>query len=480
MKINLLKLVSLALVTVVIILMAGCGLSTTVTTTATQMETTLATTAATQTATTTTQSQDAANFLKQLYSPSIGLCRETSTSETTLEPIQASDGKSYTGNTDNIYWIASDNYLDSLALKPYDAILSESIKQKCDSYLQNSDLQGLPYYPYQIMAGNLIPLTLHVVNNYVLEQTSDNDIIASNMSNGETNGSNYSDYPSEGDMLVYEAINYYIQGYPIAWSQNLYMTAYNMFDGKGVEDAHYSSASEYDNYKLALLIFGAKVLNLNVNLTQIESQLWSAQEPSGGIIACMDSNGNPIGTANNETTALTLLAYDKDLISQIQSERVSSPSQNSLNVSFPTATFNQNTDILSLTTVNDLTSIPLLDNWQVTINNTIQWASTTSNPRVALGFYSSLADAGAPSIQIIEYNDGSLDVVNQDGTKLQTGKWANPLTISLISGTLTVSSSAGSYHISLPSFSLVYITAGSTESDTCSGGEVDAKVEAVP
>ena len=320
------------------------------------------------------QLSHASGYLEQLYNPSIGLCPETSISESTPKTITDSEGKSYTGNTDNIYWIASDNYFDFLALKPHDATRSELIKKKCDSYLQNSplqgsNLQGLPYSPYQIMAGNPIPLTQHDINTYVLEQTSDNNIIALNVSNGEINGSNYSDYPSEGDILVYEAINYYIQGYPIDWSQKTIQTAYNMFDEKGdekgVADAAYSSTSEYDNYKLALLIFGAKVLDLNVNLTQIESQLWSAQKPSGGITACMDSNGKPTGTANNETTALTLLAYDKDLIGQIQSERACSPSQKSLNVTFPTATFNQNTDISSLSRVNDLTSIPLFYNWQV-------------------------------------------------------------------------------------------------------------------
>ena len=434
----------------------------------------------------------AANYLEHLYNPSIGLCRETSTSEPQTETIAASDGQSYSSTTDKIYWIASDNYLESLALKPYDPALSESIKQKCDSYLQNSTLQGLLYYPYQIMEGKEIPLTLHVVNNYVLEQTSDH-IIALNMSNGLINGSTYLDYPAYGDTLVYEAINYYIQGYPLDWCQGLYMKAYNMFDGKGVADAHHTDPknnSQYDNMKLALLIFGAKVLNLNVDLTQIEQQLCLAQKTSGpgegGITSCMDSAGNPIGTANGETTAFTLLAYDNNLIGQIQlkgeqAERVSP--KNSINVTFPTACFNQTASM-----TNNIMSIPLLNNWQVTCNNTVQWASTTNNPRVALGFFSSLANPGDPSIQIIEYNDGSIDIVehnsdNPNGYKLPTPstlKWANPLTVSLISGTLTVSSSAGSYSVSLPNFPLAYITGGSTELDSCYGGEVDIQATTPP
>lgn len=433
-------------------------------------------------------SQQAANFLEQLYNSSIGLCRETSTSEPQNETIVASDGQTYTGTTDKIYWIASDNYLESLALTPYNGTLSESIKQKCDSYLQNSNLQGLPYSPYQIMEGKEIPLTLHVVNNYVLEQTSDR-IVALNMSNGEINGSTYLDYPAYADTLVYEAINYYIQGYPLDWCKNLYMHAYHMFNGTGVADAASSTGTcQYANMKLALLIFGAKVLNLsNLDvplMPQIKQQLWLAQKTSepgqGGITACMDSTGKPIGTANGETTAFTLLAYDDNLISQIQSEREQPPPKNSINVTFPATTFNQNT---SMTT--NIMSIPLLNNWQVTCNNTVQWASTTNNPRVALGFFSSLTDPGNASIQLVEYSNGALDVVKHDavdpnGYKLKTLQWSNPLTVSLISGTLTVSSPAGSYSVSLPGFRLAYITGGSTESDICSGGEVNAEVEVVP
>jgi hypothetical protein len=334
------------------------------------------------------------------------------------------------------------------------------------------------------MGGKEIPLTLHKVNHYVLEQTSDH-IVALDMSNGEINGSTYLDYPAYADTLVYEAINYYIQGYPLDWCEGLYMDAYNMFNGKGVADAACcEDTCQYANMKLALLIFGAKVLNLNnvdlTQLTQIEQQLWSAQKMSepgqGGITSCMDSEGKPIGTANGETTAFTLLAYDDNLIGHIQSEREQASPKNSINATFPTACFNQTASI-----TNNIMSIPLLNNWQVTCNNTVQWASTINNPRVALGFFSSLVDPGNASIQLIEYSNGALDVIKHDaghpnGYALQTLQWSNPLTVSLISDTLTVSSPAGSYSVILPGFRLAYITGGSTELDSCSGGEVDIQV----
>jgi len=430
----------------------------------------------------------AEGFLERLYNPSMGLCRETLVGDYPHE-IAASNRTSYARLTNETYWIASDNFLDSLALKPYNLTLSENISQTCSIYYNGS------YFPYQIMQGGNISLTLHTPNTYVLENTSDH-VIALNLYNGTIDNTTYLDYPTCGDALVYEALNYYVQGYPLDWCNNLYMEAYNMFDGKGVADSAFynsnstPSARVYANMKLALLVFGARVLNLSVSLTGIEQQLWSAQNMNGtemgGITSLMNSSGQRVGTANGETTALTLLAYDNTTISKIHTEgeqaRANSP-KNSISIAFPATNFNQTTSITT-----NLTAIPLLSNWTVTSNNTVQWSPSLNNPRAAEGFYSSLADPGNLSIQLIEYSDGFLDIIAHDanhtkGYTLETINWSNPLTISLISDTLKVSSPAGTYVTSFPSFRLAYITAGSTllianpeESGICTGGEVDKTV----
>ena len=107
----------------------------------------------------------AAGFLERLFDPSKGLCKETLVGE--VHNITASNGTVYQHLTNETYWIASDNYLDSLALRPYNLTLSENISQTCSRYYNGS------YFPYQIMQGEPIPLTLHVPNTYVLENTSD-------------------------------------------------------------------------------------------------------------------------------------------------------------------------------------------------------------------------------------------------------------------------------------------------------------------
>lgn len=419
----------------------------------------------------------AEGFLERLYNPSMRLCRETLVGDYP-HGVSASNGTSYARLTNETYWIASDNFLDSRALTPYNLSLSENISQTCSRYYNGS------YFPYQIINGSYIPPTLHFPNTYVLENTSDH-IIALNLYNGTVDCSNYLDYPTSGDALVYEALNYYVQGYPLDWCRGLYMRAYGMFDGKGVADAHFQNTNQYDNMKLALLIFGARALNLTVDLTKVEQQLWAAQETNGtevgGITSVMLSSGLPNGTANGETTALTLLAYDDNLTGQIQSER-DALSKDSISATFPAATFNE-TQFLNTS----LIAIPLLDNWNVTFNNTLGWENSSDNPRVGIGFYSSLADSGNLSIQIVEYDNHAMDVLIHNATystnpfKISPAglTWSNPLTVSLVSGNLSISSSSGAlFTYGFQSFNLTYITGGSTQANICSGGKVD--LQAIP
>jgi len=55
-------------------------------------------------------------------------------------------------------------------------------------------------------------------------------------------------------------------------------------------------------------LYAGKVLSLSIgNYTQIEDKLWSMQQSNGGMTSLADLNGNPIGPANTETIAMTLL-----------------------------------------------------------------------------------------------------------------------------------------------------------------------------
>jgi len=361
----------------------------------------------------------AANFLQKLFNPSKNMCRETFVPE--LHIVKASNDTTYVRYTNETYWIASDNYLACLALMPYNQTLSNLINETISSYYDG------PLTPYQILEGKSIPLTLHVPNIYVLENTTDQFVVL-NVYNGTVDKDTYLDYPAYGDTLVYQAINYYIRGYPYEWCKKLYLEAYKMFDGIGVRDAHYKNTTHYDNMKLALLIFGAKVLNLTVDLTEIEQRLWLAQkssgEEAGGITSITNATGHPVGTANCETTALTLIAYNDALIERIQQKRPTEVKR-AIEITFSCSSFNETSTILA-----NITAIPLLGNFTVTINNNISWTPNQDNPRIAIGLFSSLAYPQNLSIQIVEYSNHDLDVVIHNvtyphGYKIIEGKWEN-------------------------------------------------------
>jgi hypothetical protein len=93
-----------------------------------------------------------------------------------------------------------------------------------------------------------------------------------------------------------------------------------MWDGKGIYDLATQNDGKYANFKLALILYASKILNITIgNYTQIEDKLWSMQQSNGGITSLSDLNGNPIGSANAETTAMALLPYNNELILMMQS-----------------------------------------------------------------------------------------------------------------------------------------------------------------
>ena len=122
-----------------------------------------------------------------------------------------------------------------------------------------------------------------------------------------------------GDTLIYQSLNSYLIGNRTE-ADYYFFKAYNMWDGKGIYDLATQNESTYANFKLALILYASKVLNLTIgNYTQIEEKMWSMQQPNGGITSLADLNGNPIGSANAETTAMALLPYNNELVLQMQS-----------------------------------------------------------------------------------------------------------------------------------------------------------------
>lgn len=118
------------------------------------------------------------------------------------------------------------------------------------------------------------------------------------------------------DALIYKSLNCYLKG-NLTEAKQYFNQASVLWDGKGIYDNATVSEGKYANYKLALLIYASKVLNTPIDST-IEQKLWSMQQANGGITSLADLDGKPVGSANAETTSMTLLPYNTQLISEIQ------------------------------------------------------------------------------------------------------------------------------------------------------------------
>jgi hypothetical protein len=129
---------------------------------------------------------------------------------------------------------------------------------------------------------------------------------------------NYSD-PIGGtyaNALIYKSLNSYLKGY-VTEAKQYFNQTLALWDGRGINDDATRTDHFYANYKLALLVYTSKVLNMPID-SAIEQKLWSMQQPNGGITSLAGLNGSPVGTANAETTAMTLLIYNNQLIWEIQ------------------------------------------------------------------------------------------------------------------------------------------------------------------
>jgi len=233
----------------------------------------------------------ASSYLKSHFNETVGLVYESED-----KGVQTIRGLNYTHS--QIYYIYSDNLLAMWALKPYEPQISNKINQTIQSYnIQQSRF-------FEVLFGKIIPLNISTGIKSVIKQYSDKIIIAE-----FHNTSTPLLWEQYGDTLIYQSLNNYLRGNRTG-AEYYFNKAYKMWDGKGIYDLATQKDGEYANYKLALILYASKVLSLSIgNYTKIEEKLWSMQQPNGGITSLADLNGNPVGSANTETTAIALLPY---------------------------------------------------------------------------------------------------------------------------------------------------------------------------
>ena len=243
----------------------------------------------------------AVNYLKSHFNEKVGLLYESE--DTGNRPIGE-----FNYSLNQIYWVYSDNYIATWALRPTDSQLSNVVNQTIQSYnLQQSGF-------FEVLFGKTIPMNISIAVQLVLEQHPDRVIMAE-----FHNSSTPLLWEQYGDTLLYQSLNLFLKGNRKG-AEHYFNQAYQIWDGKGIYDLTTQEEGKYANYKLALILYTSKILNLTIgNDTQIESKLWSMQQANGGITSLADLNGNPIGSANTETTAMALLPDNHELIAWMNS-----------------------------------------------------------------------------------------------------------------------------------------------------------------
>jgi tetratricopeptide (TPR) repeat protein len=233
----------------------------------------------------------AIDYLASQYNPAIGLCREA--------PNVAP----------NTYWLVSDNLWAYYALKEYHPAVSDMIRLKLQHFAILCDLprnrDGLPIsYAHEAVIGDSVPIPFHTCSAYTLK--SNGYVIKTDIANGTGVMLDWQEY---ADPLLYASLSYHYQGNDTA-ALDCFTKAKDMWDGKGIWDVVTRAHREYVTYKLALLLYVSKRLNIKLPFEdELMERIWKQQDPStGGIRTEYLLDGTVKGDTNTETTSIVIIA----------------------------------------------------------------------------------------------------------------------------------------------------------------------------
>jgi len=215
------------------------------------------------------------------------------------------------------YWLYSDNFFAFLALQGDYTQISNRINASITRYQQP------PSGVFEVVAGERIQLPLHAAEDYIVAQSADY-VITIRRHNSTALALNWL------DLWLYEALEYDLQG-NYRSAQFLVRRAETMWTGNGFWDLSYLLTHTYSNHKLALFLFTIRALGITVPEEDTMLQrLWNMQNSNGGIASLADGTGEPIGSSNTETTALTLLIYKQNLLDNFPKAHLPNVEQTSI------------------------------------------------------------------------------------------------------------------------------------------------------
>ena len=202
------------------------------------------------------------------------------------------------------YWLINDNFLASLALKPYNPDLSARILAAIEKYGYRQHYLGVLNNDSRID-----PVLALDLNPEIIEENGEYVIKAERLTDNRME-----DYAEYFDKLCYKTLWHYNRAQHQE-AADLFSQALEIWDGKGFKDKAFKPESGYCNYKLALFYITAKTLDRLDSVTFQEtllSTIHGLQAANGGFhtFYSFDNQGQleVKGSTNTETTSLVLLA----------------------------------------------------------------------------------------------------------------------------------------------------------------------------
>ncbi len=260
------------------------------------------------------QRYKAFQYLKSHYNPELKLIYE---SEDKGVHWLSKEKPNWRWGYNQTYWVYSDNLFAIKAVEPYSKEMADSISQKVAHYTQ---IYG-PSKLFEVVLGEEKIEFLGEMN-VDISKTDNYAIILRKHGNKDRRV----DYSRNVDIMCYRILQLALKG-NYSKAKKLLKKALSYWDGKGFYDlaTKVSGGPEavkgfYSNYKIALVLFTARVLSYQEkSLLDMEEKLWGYQNENGGITTLTRiSDAKAQGSANTETTSLALMAYNHDHINYLK------------------------------------------------------------------------------------------------------------------------------------------------------------------
>ncbi len=267
-------------------------------------------------------------YLVSHFNPKVGLIYESEDPGTHW--LNRTEYPSYRWNYSSTYWLYSDNLFAEYALAPFAPDTSDKINQTIQRY------HPPPSGKFEACFGQ--PVGPDRLARDVILATSRDFVVLLRLHDGPA-GNPRIPY---ADSMIYRALSEYWLGH-LDEARRIVKQVHDMWNGSLLVDygvtqkilTRGNAPSDLGfglNFKIALLLYASQITGANFSdFSQIEEYLWTMQNPDGGI-ASLSQNGKPLGSANCETTSLTLLIYNSVFISHLQQRETAVPEVHSLHI----------------------------------------------------------------------------------------------------------------------------------------------------